>query len=37
MFARMAAEGRAHVMAHHTPLALARHIVEQGLDTEPRS
>jgi len=35
--ARMAAEGRAHVMAHHTPLALARHIVEQGLDTEPRS
>jgi hypothetical protein len=28
---RIAAAGRAHVMEHHTPLALATHIVEQGL------
>ena len=28
---RMAAEGRLHVMAHHRPLALAQHIVEEGL------
>jgi hypothetical protein len=26
--ARIAAAARAHVMAHHTPQALARHVVE---------
>jgi hypothetical protein len=29
--ARIAAAGRAHVLAHHTPAALARHVVETAL------
>ncbi|RAI43199.1 glycosyltransferase [Rhodoplanes roseus] len=29
--ARIAAAGRAHVLAHHTPVAIARHVVETSL------
>jgi hypothetical protein len=30
----MARGGRAHVLAHHTPLALSRHMVEAGLEAD---